>query len=41
LDVTFKEDSCRARKDNTPENHSILQKLALQKETKICELQII
>jgi predicted transposase YbfD/YdcC len=30
LDVTFREDSCRARKDNAPENLSTLRKLALQ-----------
>lgn len=30
LDVTFKEDSCRARTGNAPENLSTLRKLALQ-----------
>lgn len=30
LDVTFKEDSCRARKGNAPENLATLRKLALQ-----------
>jgi predicted transposase YbfD/YdcC len=30
LDVTFKEDSCRARKRNAPENLSALRKFALQ-----------
>jgi predicted transposase YbfD/YdcC len=30
LDVTFREDSCRAGKDNAPENLSTLRKLALQ-----------
>jgi predicted transposase YbfD/YdcC len=30
LDVTFKEDSCRARSGNAPENLSTLRKLALQ-----------
>jgi hypothetical protein len=30
LDVTFREDSCRARKDNAPENLSTLRKFALQ-----------
>ena len=30
LDVTFKEDACRARKGNAPENLSTLRKLALQ-----------
>ena len=30
LDVTFKEDHCRARKGNAPENLSTLRKLALQ-----------
>jgi predicted transposase YbfD/YdcC len=29
-DVTFKEDNCRARKGNAPENLSTLRKLALQ-----------
>ena len=30
LDVTFKEDSCRARKGNAPQNLATLRKLALQ-----------
>lgn len=30
LDVTFKEDDCRARKDNAAQNLSLLRKLALQ-----------
>jgi hypothetical protein len=30
LDVTFREDSCRARKDSAPENLPTLRKLALQ-----------
>jgi predicted transposase YbfD/YdcC len=30
LDVTFLEDSCRARKGNAPENLATLRKLALQ-----------
>jgi predicted transposase YbfD/YdcC len=30
LDVTFKEDACRARTGNAPENLSTLRKLALQ-----------
>lgn len=30
LDVTFKEDECRARKGNAPQNLSSLRKLALQ-----------
>jgi hypothetical protein len=30
LDVTFKEDACRARMENAPENLSILRKFALQ-----------
>jgi predicted transposase YbfD/YdcC len=30
LDVTFREDNCRARKGNAPENLSTLRKLALQ-----------
>jgi predicted transposase YbfD/YdcC len=30
LDVTFKEDACRARAENAPENLSILRKFALQ-----------
>jgi predicted transposase YbfD/YdcC len=30
LDVTFREDSCRASKDSAPENLSTLRKLALQ-----------
>jgi predicted transposase YbfD/YdcC len=30
LDVTFREDNCRARKDSAPENLSTLRKLALQ-----------
>ena len=30
LDVTFKEDGCRARTKNAPENLSTLRKLALQ-----------
>jgi predicted transposase YbfD/YdcC len=30
LDVTFREDDCRARKDYAPENLSTLRKLALQ-----------
>ncbi len=31
LDVTFSEDSCRARSKNAPENLNILRKIALQK----------
>lgn len=30
LDVTFREDACRARKGNAPENLSTLRKLSLQ-----------
>ena len=30
LDVTFREDDCRARKDNAAQNFSLLRKLALQ-----------
>ncbi|KAA6327054.1 hypothetical protein EZS27_023918, partial [termite gut metagenome] len=30
LDVTFKEDACRARVDNAPLNLSIIRKFALQ-----------
>jgi len=30
LDVTFREDDCRARKGNAPENLATLRKLALQ-----------
>ena len=30
LDVTFREDDCRARKDNAAQNLSLLRKLALQ-----------
>lgn len=31
LDVTFKEDACRARLQNAPENLNILRKIALQR----------
>jgi hypothetical protein len=30
LDVTFKEDTCRARKGFAPQNLSVIRKLALQ-----------
>ncbi|HEC14897.1 MAG TPA: ISAs1 family transposase [Rhodospirillales bacterium] len=29
LDVTFREDSCRSRKDNAPLNLSLVRKIAL------------
>lgn len=35
LDVTFKEDNCRVREGNAPENLSLLRKLALQMMTQM------
>lgn len=35
LDVTFKEDDCRSRAGNAPENLNILRKIALHRLTNI------
>ena len=37
LDVTFREDHCRARKDNAAQNLSLLRKLALQVAKATCD----